>query len=59
MGAVPEETVMHMSVGRPCEVGYRVYRPFGKILPEDTVFGEEALWRLKNRELPASAIPAK
>ena len=55
MGSVPEETVMHMSVGRPCEVGYRVYRPFGKVLPEDTVFGEEALLRLKNRALPPSA----
>ena len=46
---------MHLTVGRPCEVEYGVYRPFGGILPNDTVFGEKAVTRLVNHELPPDA----
>lgn len=46
-------TVMYLTVGRPCEKNYGVYRPFAGQLPDDTVFGEEALARLKNYNLPA------
>lgn len=45
-------TVMHLTVGRPCEKPYGVYRPFAGQLPADTVYGEEALSRLKNYNLP-------
>ena len=51
------ETVMHMTVGRPCEKPYGVYRPFGGKLPEDTVYGKEALERIKHFDAPiAGAI---
>ena len=42
----PAETVFHMTVGRPCEVQYGVYRPFAGELPPDTVRGAEAAERL-------------
>lgn len=45
-------TVLHMTVGRPCEKPYGIYRPFAKQLPDDTVYGEEALARLTNYNLP-------
>ena len=48
-------TVMHMTVGRPCEKPYGVYRPFSGQVPGDTVYGEEALARLKNYNLPVSS----
>ena len=48
-------TVMHLTVGRPCEKPYGVYRPFAGQLPDDTVYGEEALARLKNYNLPLSS----
>lgn len=48
----PSETVMHMTVGRPCEKPYGTYRPFGGKLPEDTVCGEEALARMRNFAAP-------
>jgi len=55
MNPNPKETTMHLTVGRPCEVEYGVYRPFGGILPEDTAFGEKAVTRLVNHELPPDA----
>jgi dipeptidase len=48
----PSETVMHMTVGRPCEKPYAVYRPFGGKLPEDTVFGKEAEERMVRFDAP-------
>jgi dipeptidase len=48
----PSETVMHMTVGRPCEKPYVVYRPFGGKLPEDTVFGKAAEERLRRFDAP-------
>ena len=45
-------TVLHMTVGRPCEKPYGVYRPFASQLPDDTVHGDEALERLTNYNLP-------
>ena len=46
------KTVMHMTVGRPCEVKYGVYRPFAGVLPADTVTGAAAVKRLEDHELP-------
>lgn len=48
----PVETVFHMTVGRPCEQPYGVYRPFAGELPADTVFGAKAVERLENYKLP-------
>ena len=48
----PVETVFHMTVGRPCERPYGVYRPFAGELPADTAFGAKALERLANYRLP-------
>lgn len=48
----PSETVMHMTVGRPCEKPYVVYHPFGGKLPEDTVFGKEAEERMVRFDAP-------
>ena len=48
----PAETVFHMTVGRPCEKPYGVYRPFAGVLPADTAFGSTALERLANYKLP-------
>ena len=60
MNPNPKETTMHLTVGRPCEVEYGVYRPFGGILPGDTAFGEKAVTRLVNHELPPSeGMPTK
>ena len=50
----PSKTVFHLTVGRPCEVPYGVYRPFGGELPADTVYGEEAIERLANFDRPLS-----
>ena len=55
-------TVMHLTVGRPCEKPYGVYRPFAGQLPDDTVFGTEALARLQNYNLPAArpgSVPSR
>lgn len=48
----PAETVFHMTVGRPCEQPYGVYRPFAGELPSDTAFGVKSLERLANYKLP-------
>ena len=49
-----KNAVVHLTVGRPCEKSYGVYRPFDGQLPDGTVSGEEALARLKNYNLPAT-----
>ena len=51
-------TVMHLTVGRPCEKPYGVYRPFAGQLPDDTAYGEEALARWRTSNLPVSASSA-
>lgn len=45
-------TVVHMTVGRPCENPYVTYRPFAGELPPDTAFGAKAVERLEKRALP-------
>ena len=52
LGATPAETVLQMTVGRPCEVPYGVYRPFAGVLPPGTAKGEEALRRFEGRCAP-------
>ena len=47
-----KDTIMEIATGRPCEVPYITCRPFGGVVPEDTVRGEEALNRLANRAKP-------
>ena len=48
------------TVGRPCEVEYGDYRPFGGVLPGDTAFGEKAITRLVNHEQPPTeGMPTK
>ena len=54
----PAETVTHMTVGRPCEKPYGVYRPFGGKLPDDTVFGKEARERIKHFDAPIAGAVA-
>ncbi len=51
-GATPEETVLEMTLGRPCEAPYGVYRPFAGVLPQGAAVGDEALRRLENRCAP-------
>ena len=48
----PSKTVFHLTVGRPCEVSYGTYRPFGGELPADTVSGAEAIGRLVDFDKP-------
>ena len=59
MNPNPKETIMYLTVGRPCEVEYGIYRPFGGILPDDTVYGKEAIMRLENHKLPPSCVSIK
>ena len=42
-GAKPSEDVIHLATGRPCETPYRVFRPFGGVLPDSVVTGAEAI----------------
>ena len=51
-------TVIHLTVGRPCEKPYGAYRPFAGQLPDGTVHGEESLTRLKNYNLPLAVSSA-
>ncbi len=51
-GATPAETVLEMTLGRPCEVPYGVYRPFAGVLPQGAAVGEEALKRFEDRRAP-------
>ena len=54
MGETPAESVLHMTVGRPCEVPYFVCRPHAGELPPDAVTGEKAVQRLRDHDLPPS-----
>lgn len=48
----PVDAVFELTVGRPCEVPFGVYRPFAGVLPADTVFGTRAVERLESYRLP-------
>ena len=52
-GATPEETVLLLATGRPCETAYFAAKPFGGVLPPDTVTGDAAVRRLREHQLPA------
>ena len=45
-GAKPSEDVIELTAGRPCETPYRIFRPFGGVLPDSVVTGAEALNRI-------------
>ena len=42
-GTKTSEDVIHLATGRPCETSYRVFRPFGGVLPDSVVTGAEAI----------------
>lgn len=52
MGGVPSETVVHVAVGRPCEVPYAAYRPHAGELPPGAATSDKALRRLRDHDLP-------
>ena len=47
-GASPAETVLYVATGRPCQTPYFRSRPFAGVCPPDTVFGADALQRLRD-----------
>ena len=56
-GATPEETVLLLATGRPCETAYFAAKPFGGVLPPDTVTGDAAVRRLREHQLSARKEP--
>ena len=52
MGSVPAKTVVHIAVGRPCEVPYVAFKPHAGKLPPGAATGEKALRRLRDHDLP-------
>jgi len=52
MGERPADTVVHLAVGRPCEVPYIKFRPHAGELPPGAATGEEAAARLRDHALP-------
>ena len=58
-GDTPQETVLHLAAGRPCEVPYVAIRPFGGQLPASVATGEEALRRLRNHYKADGAVAGR
>ena len=52
MGDTPAESVVHVAVGRPCEVPYTSFRPHAGELPPGAATGEKAVRRLRDHDLP-------
>lgn len=51
MGSSPAASVVHVAVGRPCQVPYISFRPHAGELPPGAATGEKAVRRLRDHDL--------
>lgn len=53
-GEKPEEAVLHIATGRPCETPYGLFSPFRGKVPDGTATGAEAIARIAEHYRPAT-----